>query len=114
MKVNDFVKVKNIDGVAGLGIVMEVTKNSFKSENGEDIALVVLSEVTEDFGVDEFKLDEVTVLSDEEVKDMLNEVAENQEYYAYFIIQLNDIPNLSEFHIDESEYVKGVRAELEI
>ncbi|MDX5808473.1 hypothetical protein [Bacillus cereus group sp. BfR-BA-02730] len=54
---------------------------------------------------------DVRPMTVDEIKKGLERIKQNFEQYAYFIVQLNDINELDEYHIEENEFVQQVRIE---
>lgn len=114
MKNNTIIRIKGINGAEGLGIVMDTTKHHGIEElRGQDVLLVVTADVDDSFGVIELPIEDAIELTDKEIKEALKEVAENQEKFPYFIIQLNDIQELNEYHIKASDYVEELSIALD-
>ena len=113
MKVNSIIRGKDIEGVAGLGIVMDITKyHGIEELRGQDVLHVVTADVDDSFGVIEVPFENAIELSESEIKECLNEIAENQEKYPYFIIQLNDVQELINYHIEANDYVEEISQSL--
>lgn len=98
-----FVKIQGEDlSVENIGIVL------CRSE-AECIAYIGFADMEDNFGTWEQPFDKLVVLNEEEIREKLLVIAENKRKYPYFIIQLNDIEELSSYHIEEDDYIKNIR-----
>lgn len=106
IKALQFVQEKGI-GVQGFGIIAE----AFPSSN---MAHVMTADMEENFGIAELTYDQFEVISEEQVRVALEEISKDIPTYVYFIIQLNDIPELSAYHLPENDYIANVRSTNEV
>ena len=96
------------NGLNGFGIINDV----YLSKTATPTYNIMMAEMEETFGTWDVEEDKLQPLTEEDIRSNLNQIAQQEEKYVYFIIQLNDIPDLSNYHIEESEYVRSVRANL--
>lgn len=92
-------------GIRGLGIVHDIITRKGKEPSYN----VMYVNMDEDFGTWDTDEKDLSPLTEEEIRAKLNEVLEQTNSFGYFIVQLNDIPQLSDYHLEESDYVKGLR-----
>lgn len=96
-----FVQQKGM-GLKGFGIVAEFFSNN-------KMAHVMTADMEENFGVTDLSFNDFDVVEEEAIRTSLKEIEEDIPTYVYFIIQLNDIPELSAYHIAENEFIANVR-----
>lgn len=96
-----FVQQKNL-GLRGFGIVEE----SFEQYQ---TAHVMKADMPEDFGITELSFRDFDVVGEEAIRFSLQEIENDISTFVYFIIQLNDISELSAYHIAENEFIANVR-----
>ena len=98
---NQFVRIKG-SGTEGFGII-----EGFEAD-GQSVDLMN-AEMADDFGVWSIALTEIEHVTEAEIKETLAEIESRYEEFPYFIIQLNDIEELSEYHIQENDFIKHLR-----
>jgi hypothetical protein len=110
VKENQFIQLKG-EGLEGFGIVACEGYGTDKDENGvsEQTACLMLGDMNEDFGTWDNPLSRFEEVDEVTVRANLAIMAEDKEKYRYFIIQLNDIPELKDFHIEEDDFLRNVR-----
>jgi hypothetical protein len=101
-----FVQQKGLE-VQGFGIIAEAMDSI-------QTAHVMTADMDENFGVLELSYDKLEVMNEEQVRNTLEEIAQDIPSYVYFIIQLNDIPELSAYHLPENDFIANVRATNEV
>ena len=101
----DFVKLWTSDDICTKGFVFEV--------DAPDRYFVALYDMDAQFGLWEFDEERLETMTEEEIERFLEDVKYTQKDCPYFIITLNDIPELSKYHIKESSYVKHIRKRTE-
>ncbi|MFJ8528458.1 hypothetical protein [Bacillus sp. NPDC094106] len=92
----------------------------FVTTNGTDIGVifdfdgdthvnVMHEDIDNDFGCLSFKDKDVRPMTANEIKKALERIEANFKKHAYFIIELNNIDELEEYHIKENEFVQQAR-----
>lgn len=104
-----FVQEKDND-INGFGVIADILRGSNDQKPNYH---VMFADMPEDFGVIERNETELLPLSDEEIKEKMAYIHNHVEDFVYFIIQINDIPELSEYHLEEDDFIKEKRAEAE-
>jgi hypothetical protein len=72
--------------------------------------MFVKNNLQNNFGVYDSTYDKLDVISEEDIQQNLNTIANDVPTFVYFIIQLNDIPELSSYHLPENDFIANVRA----
>ena len=108
MKIKELAFVRGAGkSISEFGIVAELDAH-------RDIAYVMTADMEENFGVSEMNLSDVNLIKDEDIKGCLEEIKVNAEKFPWFIIQLNDIEELKEYHIEENLFVKKCRNSVDV
>lgn len=102
-----FVQVKG-EGLEGFGII------ACKETSEEPAFCLMLGDMDEDFGTCTISVSEIETVDEDTIKKNLAEISKDKEKFAYFIIQLNDIPELKEYHIEEDNFLKDIRKTNEV
>lgn len=89
------------EGIEGFGII-----NDFVSDK---VATIMYVDMDESFGCWEQEFDKLEEVSEETIREKLAEISKRRQEFPYFIIQLNDIEVLSEYHIEEDDFIKNIR-----
>jgi len=95
----------------GLGIIADF--NGDKPETATSVN-VMFEDMDEDFGTTNIELDLLRPASNDDIHKRLSEIHAEYKEYPYFIIQLNDIETLSDYHLEENDYIKHIRATNEV
>ncbi|PLS19278.1 hypothetical protein CVD28_02375 [Bacillus sp. M6-12] len=101
-----FVQQKGF-GLEGFGIVADVDDKCTEVQ-------VMLADMDEDFGVTVLPYSDLEIVSEVDVKKNLEVISKGIASFVYFIIQLNDIPELSNYHLPENEFIANIRATNEV
>lgn len=73
-------------------------------------ANIMFADMDSDFGTIELSLEKFKPIHNEaDIRSSLKEIEKDSKKYAYFIIQLNDIPELKDYHIEEDDFVANIR-----
>lgn len=76
----------------------------------EKTACLMLADMDGPFGTWEKPLNDFYEVDEATIRNNLAIIAQNKDKYKYFIIQLNDIKELKDYHIEEDDFLKNVRA----
>lgn len=98
-EVLQFVQIEG-QGLDGFGVVAEIS-------NGK--CYLMTGDMDEDFGTLEVDEDKIVGVDDSTIRENISEMLKNDGEYAYFLIQLNDIPELEEYHVEETDTLRHVR-----
>lgn len=98
----EFVQIKGM-GLEGFGIV------SCEANTEESAYCLMTGDMDEDFGTVEIPVSDIELIDEVAIRTNLNEISNNKGMYPYFIIQLNDIEELKEYHIEEDDFIKNIR-----
>lgn len=100
-----FVFLKPYETTEDIGIVLDLNQE-------ESRVKVATLDMGANFSIKEVSLNEVMTLPKIVIKSILGDISRNQKRYAYFIIMLNSLDDLREYHIKENQDLKEIRASL--
>ena len=104
--------VQVIDG--GLPLVGIIADFNAEPPETAKTVNVMFAEMPDDFGTYNIELEKLKILSDHEIRERVELIGAEYEEYPYFIIQLNDIEELSEYHLPENEFLREIRTTDEV
>ncbi|GAB6546913.1 hypothetical protein [Bacillus luti] len=104
-------KFKELQFVTTYGREIGIIANLEKGVVATYWANVIWEDIDEDYGCRHLQLESIWPMTEKEIKKGLKKIKKNYMEYKYFIIQLNDLKELSKYHIKENLYVQQARKE---